>query len=216
MTKTIQDNFSNRLVNWNTDRADSDYLYFQKNLSELPGTTFHKKKNHISRFYRTFENVFAFKKFPENKIESDMLSVAENWLEEKKQSTKILNEHADTETDDLKKLEDEKESIKTALECASIFSFTGGVLYINGQPVGMTLASPVSSDALDIIYEKVLLSVAKEGGYAAINQLFAKTCKGYIYLNREEDLGIEGLRKAKLSYHPDILLDKFYGRVEKC
>ncbi len=216
MTSTLHEVFSDRNINWNTDRADSDYLYLQKKLSELPGSEYHKKKNHISKFYRKFENVFSFKKFPENKNGIDMIQVAEKWLEEKKQSTKILNEHADTETEDLKKLDDEKESIKTAIENAELFGFKGGVLYIDNQPAGMTLASPISSDTLDIIYEKVILSVAKEGGYAAINQLFANTCKDYLYLNREEDLGIEGLRKSKLSYHPDIILDKFYGKVEKC
>ena len=79
----------------------------------------------------------------------------------------------------------------------------------------MTLASPISASVLDIHFEKSLSEPAKNGAYAAINQFFAQNCNFYEYLNREEDLGIPGLRKAKLSYKPDIILDKFSGILQK-
>ena len=95
-------------------------------------------------------------------------------------------------------------------------SDSSSILYIDGKPSAMCLASPISDKVLDIHFEKVLISVAENGGYAAINNLFAKTCTKYKYINREEDMGVEGLRKSKLSYKPEILLDKFYGQVIKC
>ena len=79
----------------------------------------------------------------------------------------------------------------------------------------MTLASPVSPNVLDIHFEKALSGYATDGAYSVVNNLFAKESKNFMYLNREEDMGVEGLRKAKLSYKPDIILDKFYGEAEE-
>ena len=77
----------------------------------------------------------------------------------------------------------------------------------------MTLASPISDSVLDVIYEKSIDEYEKNGAYAIINQQFAITNSKYKYFNREEDLGLPGLRKAKLSYKPEIILQKFYGAV---
>lgn len=99
------------------------------------------------------------------------------------------------------------------MKTAGLLKLQGGVLYIDEKPVAMTLASPISPLVLDIHFEKNLSSAAKDGAYAVINNLFAKTCTNYKYLNREEDLGIEELRKAKLSYKPALLLNKFFGSL---
>ena len=74
----------------------------------------------------------------------------------------------------------------------------------------MTLAAPVSPDVLDVIYEKAFGDFERNGAYAVINQQFARRNSSYLYFNREEDMGVEGLRKAKLSYKPTMILDKFY------
>ena len=77
----------------------------------------------------------------------------------------------------------------------------------------MTLAAPISPDVLDVIYEKSFGDFARNGAYAVINQQFSRRCQSFLYLNREEDMGVEGLRKAKLSYKPEMILEKFYGEV---
>lgn len=74
----------------------------------------------------------------------------------------------------------------------------------------MSLASAINNTTVDIHFEKAISEYAKNGAYAVINQEFAKTLsQTFKYINREEDLGIEGLRKAKLSYYPAKILEKW-------
>ena len=194
--------FPNYTVNWETDRSDTDYLYLQKDLVELSGPILQKKKNHINRFMRTYENCWSFKTFPENELKHDILKVEEKWFAERNGA-------------DNPDLCAEFEIIQNALELAGVLNLSGGVLYINNEPVAMTLASPVSEEILDIHFEKATGEAVGNGAYAVINHEFAKTCTNYTYFNREEDLGIEGLRKAKLSYKPEILLHKFHGELKR-
>ena len=188
-------------ISWKTNRDDCDYIYLKDNLALLPGSNYQKKRNHVSRFNRIYGDDWEFKEFPQNDIVKDILFVAQKWYQEKN-------------GDDIPVLKLELESIVQALENAELLRFTGGVLYIKGKPAAMTLAAPVSDSLLDVIYEKAIEEYEKNGAYAVINQQFAKRCDRYLYLNREEDMGVEGLRKAKLSYKPSIILEKFYGAVE--
>ncbi len=188
-------------ISWKTNRDDCDYVYLQKNLSELPGSLYQKKRNHVSRFNRIYGTDWEFKTFPQNDISKDILSIAQKWYDEKNGDEKPV-------------LGLELQSVALALENAEVLRMTGGVLYVGGKPAAMTLASPISDSVLDVIYEKAIEEFEKDGVYAVINQQFAKQCGKYLYLNREEDMGVEGLRKAKLSYKPTIVLEKFFGLVE--
>lgn len=193
--------FPGRRVSWKTNRDDCDYIYLRENLAELTGSLYQKKRNHVSRFNRIYGSNWEFKMYPQNDIAQDILKVSQKWFEEKHGDEKEV-------------LRLENESIKVALENTEMLGLCGGVLYINGEPAAMTLAAPISADVLDVIYEKAVEEHEKNGAYAIINQQFAKKGPGSLYYNREEDMGIEGLRKAKLSYKPYMILDKFYGRVE--
>ena len=200
----LEKHFPGKTINWKTNRDDCDYIYLRNNLAELPGSQYQKKRNHISRFIRTYsaEGIsWEFKSYPENDIADDILIVSQKWYEEKEGESEIV-------------LRLEHESIEQALQNQQLLNLTGGVLYINGQPAAMTLAAPISPDVLDVIYEKSYGDYEQNGAYAVINQQFARRCQSFLYLNREEDMGVEGLRKAKLSYKPEIILEKFYGKVE--
>lgn len=188
-------------ISWKTNRDDCDYIYLQKNLAELPGSLYQKKRNHVSRFKRIYGTDWEFKTFPQNDISKDILYIAQKWYEEKSGDEKPV-------------LKLELQSVALALQNAEPLRMTGGVLYVKGKPAAMTLASPISDSVLDVIYEKAVQEFEKDGVYAVINQQFSKRCGNYLYLNREEDMGVEGLRKAKLSYKPSIILEKFYGIVE--
>ncbi len=192
--------FPGQKILWKTCRDDCDYIYLRQNLSELPGSNYQKKRNHVSRFNRIYNQNWEFKPYPQNDIAGDMLSVARKWYTEK-------------EGDSNPVLALELKSIELALQNTDLLQLTGGVLYINGEPAAMTLAAPISSDTLDVIYEKSFAEYEKNGAYAVINQQFNRLLESYLYINREEDMGVEGLRKAKLSYKPTMIIDKFYGRI---
>ncbi|MBQ0052181.1 MAG: DUF2156 domain-containing protein [Treponema sp.] len=199
-------NFPDFHFEWNTNRDDCDYIYGRKNLAELAGKTYHKKKNHVSKFLRTFEGNWEFRLLSLCNVSDDIVRVSEKWLQER------LNAGI---ADDRKILEMELESIKTAVEHKSDFEIEGGVLYTSGKPVAMTLASKISDTVLDVNYEKCLGEAAQNGGYAAINWCFANAAEKFDFFNREEDMGVEGLRKAKLSYHPQKILDKYFGEMHQ-
>lgn len=198
-------NFPGYKIDWDTIRDDCDYIYLQEKLSALSGSALQKKKNHISQFKRHFENRWEFKQFPQNDIAQDILTVEENWFNERSNDIeKVFDNTA---------LSMERESIQIALQNAKALKLTGGVLYLDKIPCAMTLATPISSDCIDVLFEKSLSFAAQNGAYAVINNLFVQTCSQYKYINREEDMGVEGLRHAKLSYKPELLLDKFFGKV---
>lgn len=207
----LKEFFPEHHVSWTECRDDADYLYLQSQMSELPGPVLQKKRNHINRFLRTYENRWSFNIFSaepdkpvssdDEKILKDILFVEEQWLLEKQNPENQANPDLQTELD----------IIKNALNNAAFLKLKGGVLYVDQKPVAMTLASPICDSVIDIHFEKALAEPAKNGAYAMINNQFAKTCNAFTYLNREEDLGIEGLRKAKLSYQPAVLLNKFFG-----
>ena len=94
-----------------------------------------------------------------------------------------------------------------ALRLREELELTGGVLRVNGEVVAFTLGEPVCEDTFVVHIEKAYAEVP--GAYPMINQLFAKqVCDRYRYMNREEDTGAEGLRKAKLSYYPVFMVEK--------
>ena len=196
-------------IEWKTNPADSDYIYLTQKLCDLSGNKLQKKKNHISQFKRRFKN-YSFVYFTKDnftqKLYDDFLFVIENWIAQEKSgaSDALISDYYS-----------EKESVKMALSNLKVFDFCGGILYIEDQPAAITLASKISQEVLDIHFEKCLSAAAAKGGYAVINNLFAKECQNFTYINREEDLGIEGLRKAKLSYAPKIVLQKYYGSLIK-
>ena len=165
---------------------------------------FSKKRNHINQFVRKYGEI-DFRPLDERNLDL-AFSVEERWLSEAEQMEKS---GAGSEAGDLQV---EKEIIKSALEnfksLASACSMTGGILFVCSEPAAFCIASSISRNVVDVHFEKCLSPFAKDGGYAVINNQFSKSVRAQ-YINREEDLGLEGLRKAKLSYYPDIILQKY-------
>lgn len=169
---------------------NQDYIYLTKDLVMLAGKKFHAKRNHISKFYRTYTDT-RFETIDDSN-EQDALQVVRNWCEENGYNPKGYEELA---------------VIEEALEMRRDYGLSGAVLYVDNKPVAMTLGSQISEKVYDVNFEKALREY--DGVYAVINNEFAKTLTKYEYINREEDMGIEGLRKSKLSYNPIMILDRF-------
>jgi uncharacterized protein len=175
-------------------RDDSDYVYLTKSLAKLPGGKYHKKKNHIAQFTRKHPDVFYRPLTSANA--GDALVIEKAWFD--------ANEGAGNYDK-----EAEYDIICEALSLLDALNLTGGVLYADNRPIAMAIGSAITEKTADVHFEKAVPEYDRDGAYAVINQEFAKTMIKYEYLNREEDMGIEGLRKAKLSYHPELLLAKW-------
>ena len=176
------------------ERSDTtqDYIYFSDDLAYLAGQKYHSKRNHISKFFRTFGNTEVKSITPENI--GDAMTVVELWCEENGIDRESYSEYY---------------VIREALDNLIEFEMRGIILYVDRKPVAMTLGSEISPVCFDVNFEKAL--TAYDGSYAVINNEFAKRLTAYTYINREEDLGLEGLRKSKLSYHPAIIYDRYDG-----
>lgn len=184
---------------YSSDAGDSDYIYLRSELASLSGKAFHKKKNHFSKFVRTYPDYKYYEIGACNIY--DAQKVADAWYYEHQQD------------EDASQLAEYK-AIKEALENFEELGLIGGIIYVNDSPCAMTIASKINENTVDVHFEKAVGEYALNGGYAAINKLFSEKLDGVTWLNREEDIGIEGLRKAKLSYRPKIMLKK-YSAVEK-
>lgn len=197
--KEVLDAVYGNILEYKKDDGDSDYIYGQQELAALSGRAYHKKKNHLSKFKRTYNNI-RYSEIGAGNIE-DAVIIEDNWYKEhiKDGDASINMEYS---------------AIKEALLHFDDLALTGGILYVNDVPAAMTIASYINDDTVDIHFEKCIGEYAAAGGYAAINQMHAEALKNVMYINREEDINIPGLRKAKESYHPKIMLKK-YSAAEK-
>ena len=179
-----------------------DYIYRTENLSNLAGKKLSRKRNHIHQFQNKFPD-FHFELLSEKNL-SSVREIEEKWLDENLEDAKSNGTVSD--------LQVEKEIIFFALENFSLFSkicgMSGGLLFAEGNPVAFCISSILSRNVSDVHFEKSISSYAKDGAYAVINNEFSKSVTTE-FINREEDLGIEGLRRAKLSYYPEMVLEKF-------
>ena len=174
------------------NRDAFDYIYLQSDLSTLSGKKYHSKRNHINAFSNKFD--WRYEKINASNIEA-VRSCAEQWYREN-------TERADSY------MMCEKRGVETILSNMEKLEVSGGAVITGGKVVAFTLGSQINSQVFDIHIEKALKDYAE--AYTVINQQFAQNeLSSYKYINREDDMGLEGLRKAKLSLKPCILLKKY-------
>lgn len=182
---------SNR-YKWIEDRANSDYVYSTMDLIELSGRKYHRKKNHLNRFLKNYE--FEYLELDLELVEC-FIDLQEEWCQMKEcvESPGLLAEDY---------------AIHKALTHFEDLDFTGGAIKVEGRMEAFSLGERLNPDTAVIHIEKANPKIP--GLYSAINQLSCQNAWAEIdYINREQDLGIEGLRKAKESYHPHHMVTKY-------
>ena len=181
------------------DRDYADYIYLRSDLSTLKGKKFQAKRNHINRFRNTYPD-YEYTPIAPDRIQ-ECLDLEAEWC-------KVNN------CDQQEGTGNERRALIYALHNFETLGLTGGILHVNGKIVAFTFGMPINHETFGVHVEKADTSI--EGAYAMINYEFANRIpEQYIYINREEDLGIEGLRKAKLSYQPATILEKYMACLKE-
>ncbi len=179
-------------------RGDSDYLYLSSNLADLPGKKYQKKRNHCSRFERSYPD-WAFHVITPDDID-DMLAFNRKWC-------RLHDNRGD------KGIEEEYQAIKRACSHYDELDLKGGYITVNNEVVAFSFGSAFGKDVFVTHVEKALYDVS--GAYNIINREMARAfAREYTYINRENDVDEEGLREAKLSYHPDILTEEYTAELK--
>lgn len=184
---------------FHTDRGSYDYVYAIDDLADLAGKKYDGKRNHINKFK---------KKFPEYRVES--ISRANIPLAEEMTHTWFESKLAENPESDFHM---EKAAIARAFRDFEALGLEGLLLLVDEKAVALTMGSRLSNDTIDVHFEKALSGY--DGAYAMINCEFAKYIRekhpDVKFLDREEDMGLEGLRRAKESYQPHHLVEKCWA-----
>ncbi len=178
-------------------RHNFDYVYSVEELATLPGKKFHSKRNHIAYFEKNYD--WNYEEINRDNIQ-ECIEMNKKWEEEnsKRNPTGMRKEET---------------AIIRAFENYEVLDFKGGLIRANGEVVAYTMGERINDNTFCTHIEKAFADI--RGAYPIINREFAKnSLRDYELVNREEDMGIEGLRKAKLSYNPVTLVKKYRAVYE--
>jgi hypothetical protein len=193
---TVLEHFFPGAFNYTENRDASDYIYLREKLATLSGNKLHGKRNHIARFKDNAD--WAYEPITDKNL-SECNEMSMVWCEKY-----IGNEEGRPSGCS----GGEYNAIRQAFSNFHELELEGGLIRLNGAIGALTIGERLNSDTFVIHIEKAFRDI--QGAYAIINQQFALHLPREIkYVNREDDLGNEGLRRAKMSYYPDILLTKY-------
>lgn len=179
------------------DRDTFDYIYLSDDLINLKGKKYQPKRNHISYFMKN--NNWSYERLTIENI-PQCLEMSKAWL-------KLSHEEYRTD------LEAELKIIEKVFKNYDALSYVGGVLKVDKRIVAYTMGERMTDEMFCVHFEKAFADI--RGAYPMINQQFVKNeLSKYKYINREDDTGAENLRKAKLSYHPAILANKYGAKLK--
>ena len=179
-------------------RDGHEYVYAIDDLADLKGKKYQPKRNHINRFLSEYPDA-VIRPLDESTL-PDARNLADRWYQRR-----TAEEDAGMEM----------VALNRAFANWQALGLEGLVLYVGDQVVAMAIGSFLGEDTMDVHFEKADLDY--NGAYAVINRAFARHIREKYpqvkFLNREEDMGLEGLRKAKLSYYPHHMVEKCWAHL---
>ena len=184
----LEENYPSEFA-FDAPRALADYIYRTEDLAQLQGRKYQPKRNHLNRFVA--QHKWHTEPLSCENIK-DCIALNNKWLS--------AREVGETELA-------EQRAINCAFENFEALGLRGLVLYAEDRAVAFSYGTPITQRTFCTHIEKYDSSV--EGAATMINRLMAQSLEGeFEFINREDDLGLEGLRFAKMSYYPSLLLDK--------
>ncbi len=178
------------------DRDGYDYLYDINRLADLGGKKLHSKRNHIHRFEEAYPD-WVFEPITPSNLD-ECLEMDRAWYQDHGRD------------DGEGHLGGEGIALRSAIGNYLSLGMEGGLIRTGGKVVAFTMGDRLTTDTYDVHFEKAYANI--QGAYAIINREFARYIRdkhpGIHYLNREDDMGVEGLRRAKGSYYPDLMVEK--------
>ena len=172
------------------DTDSFDYIYNASDLRDLPGGKYHKKRNHLKKINNYN---FSFSALSPADFDDCITFAAKHYVAGGSFGESEIGEQF---------------AINTFFEHFETLELSGGVLRVDGEVAAFTIGEKINSDTVDVHIEKADKSI--EGAYQAINNFYVKSLpEDVLFINREEDMGLEGLRKSKQSYYPAYMLKKY-------
>ena len=178
------------------DRPNYDYIYLTQDLIDLRGRAYHSKKNHLNYFLRTYDYEYI-------EMTSDMADDAMKFIAE-------FNARKEVPEHEMEMLRMEEQAMEDVFRNLEKVGYSAGAILIDGKIEAIAIGGQLGRNTITEHVEKA--NVNYRGLYQAINNEFCRNVASKAkYINREEDMGITNLRKAKLSYKPVKLLEKYIG-----
>jgi hypothetical protein len=188
----VKEDLEKRGVVFFEDRDNFDYLYYRSELAELAGKKYHKKKNHVNNF------LLAYPDHEQKPVSAQTIPEAIEIMEQWRQGRSEDGDY---------------NASREALDLFDTLALRGTVFYVNGKPAAYCLGESIARGKLFKKNKKKAIDEYK-GIYQFVNQSFAESLpRFFTFINREQDLGNEGLRQAKMTYRPCGFVQKYTGKL---
>jgi len=187
----VREKLEERGIVFAEDRDNFDYLYYREELAELAGKKYHKKKNHVNNFLHAYPD--HEQKPMSAALVPAAIEIMDRWRQDK------------AEDGDFK-------AAREALDLFDALALRGSIFFVNGKPAAYCLGESIARGKMFVIHFEKAIDEYR-GIYQFLNQAFAESLPRFFTLiNREQDLGSEGLRQAKMTYRPCGFVKKYTGK----